>query len=261
MIYRVYPCDPTDISGILSIGYSDEANVTHFGPGQRNQYIVHYVLRGKGYFNGQEVGAGQGFLIHPDMREHYFADKETPWSFLWVIFQNTDIAKDWFSTFPADPDTHVFSCHNLSVLRYAVAWLSETGSRTSAELLELFFHIFNAQKRRTDRAENAADSYFHHAVHYIQSHLFRPLTVNEITRFLGVSQPYLYQIFVARCGMSPKRYITDGKIKEAERLLSSTALPIGEVAYALGYEDPLAFSKFFKQQTGCSPRHFRSRET
>jgi AraC-like DNA-binding protein len=46
-------------------------------------------------------------------------------------------------------------------------------------------------------------------------------------------------------------------ILEAKRLLLTSKNPVKEVAYDLGFYDLAYFSKFFKTQTGMSPRQFR----
>jgi AraC family transcriptional activator of pobA len=46
---------------------------------------------------------------------------------------------------------------------------------------------------------------------------------------------------------------------EAKRQLHYTSNPISEIAFALGFDDPAYFTRFFTRQAGCSPRAFRSR--
>ena len=59
---------------IMATGFADDTSVTRFGPSYRNLYIVHYVLSGSGVFNGNKVGAGEGFLIRPNTFEEYYPD-------------------------------------------------------------------------------------------------------------------------------------------------------------------------------------------
>lgn len=46
---------------------------------------------------------------------------------------------------------------------------------------------------------------------------------------------------------------------EAERQLRYTSMPIAQVAYHLGFEDPAYFSRFFSRRMRISPRGFRER--
>ena len=93
--------DSVQIPQIYSIGFSDDPQITRFGPSVRNQYIVHYVLSGKGRFNGTRVEKGQGFLIVPGMREEYYPDEKEPWSFLWIISEDPQM--EYFFNAHAQP--------------------------------------------------------------------------------------------------------------------------------------------------------------
>ena len=81
MRYEIFSNSNTPFK-INSIGFSGDANVTKYGPIQRNLYIVHYVIKGKGYYNGNLVKEGQGFLITPNTQENYYPDKRNPWKFV-----------------------------------------------------------------------------------------------------------------------------------------------------------------------------------
>ena len=257
MRHEIFSYDDNKIFGISSIGYSADTDVTRFGPGQRDLYIIHYVISGKGRFNGNRVSEGQGFLITPGMAEHYFSDTKDPWSFLWVIF-NDPIAENLFKRYNADPETHIFTYRNTYAIIDAVNRLSDRKSLyTSAELFEIFLHMFNNHGHIQKDTEKAADTYYHYAANYINTNLFRNITVDELTEVLGITQPYLYNIFIGKCGISPKRYIITRKLSKAKQLLSETDMSINEVAASVGYTDALNFSKLFKQNTGYSPKAFR----
>lgn len=257
MRQEIFSCDSNKLFAINSIGYSDDTGVTRFGPGQRELYIIHYVISGSGFFNGQTVSKGQGFLITPGMQEHYYPDKTNPWSFLWVIFGGVD-AEKLFKEYNADPRTHIFEYSNVSAIEKAANSLCDgKHCYTSAELFEFYLNIFNNHNHVQQTHQKAADVYYDYAVNYIYSNLFRQITVDEITRILGITQPYLYKIFLDKCGISPKRYITSRKLSKAKKLLKETDLSICEVAASVGYSDSLSFSKQFKKFTNRSPKAFR----
>lgn len=248
---------------INAIGYSDEIQITRYGPAQRDWYIIHYVLSGKGYFNGAEVKAGQGFLITPQMPEHYYPDKQEPWTFLWVISNDPKMA-DLFPRYQADPDTHIFSFEPL----HAVIELSDilirkgNGTCDSFELLEYFLSLFKYTSGRQDQKEPVtnAEIYLNAAVNYIELNLHRSITVSELTGFLGISQPYLFRIFRNRFGCSPKHYILKQKFSHAQHLLQETDLTVTQIAASVGFEDVQSFSKFFSTRAGLPPRAFRKKD-
>ena len=48
-----------------------------------------------------------------------------------------------------------------------------------------------------------------------------------------------------------------GMFKKAKVLLEKSDLNISEIAYSIGIDDPLNFSRFFKHIVGVSPRKYR----
>lgn len=47
------------------------------------------------------------------------------------------------------------------------------------------------------------------------------------------------------------------RLEQGRLLLQNTDLPVQEVAERIGYEDPLTFSKMFKNTYGKSPKKYR----
>ena len=57
MRYQIFSSGKCEILNICSIGYGESPEITHFGPGKRNLYIIHFVISGRGYYNiSQSIG-------------------------------------------------------------------------------------------------------------------------------------------------------------------------------------------------------------
>ena len=52
-------------------------------------------------------------------------------------------------------------------------------------------------------------------------------------------------------------WINEYVVLEAEMMLRYTKMSVQEIAYALNFPTQSAFGKYFKQQTGMSPREYR----
>ena len=254
--------DRCPILNINSIGYSKSPEVTRFGPGKRDLYIIHYVIEGKGCFNGSPVSAGQGFLITPDMSEEYYPDKTEPWEFLWVM--SDDPKMDMlFEYCNADEKTKIFNYNFAHTVKAAADTLiiNKNAVYNSFEMLELFFSVF--KNHLTDAysvsKKTNSDIYVEAAVNYIKSNIFNSVTVTGLSEILGISQPYLFKIFKERFGISPKQYITEYKIKHAKKLLAETDMSVTQIADSIGFGDVLCFSKFFSAKVGISPKNYRLR--
>ena len=59
MRYEIFSDGSASLLKLNSMGVSGDANVTKFGPARRDLYIIHYVTKGKGYYNGHFYEFGQ----------------------------------------------------------------------------------------------------------------------------------------------------------------------------------------------------------
>lgn len=259
MRYELYSFPDNNIFDINTIGYGDDTRVTRFGPGKRNNYIIHYVLSGQGFFNSHLVRSGQGFLITPGMSEHYYPDSENPWEFIWIIFNNSLTADRIFKEYHANPQTNIFEYNNTALLIEHKNMIKKNNNNiySSSGLYEIFLHIFNNHNVITDYKKDSETMYYNYAVQFIKANVFRKIRVNELVEMLGISQPYLYNIFMKKAAVSPKKYIDNVKLEKAKDLLLGTSMHLTEIANSIGIEDCITFSKFFKNNVGLSPTNFR----
>ncbi|RIV18708.1 AraC family transcriptional regulator [Fibrisoma montanum] len=74
---------------------------------------------------------------------------------------------------------------------------------------------------------------------------------------LGITHRRLQQATAATVGKSPKQLLEERLILEARRLLVHTHQSIKEIGFALGFEEPTNFTRFFRQKLGQTPAEFR----
>jgi AraC-like DNA-binding protein len=86
--------------------------------------------------------------------------------------------------------------------------------------------------------------------------LHRGLTLKELSQFIGYSEKYCSEWFVARMGRSFSRYVKELRLERATVMLQSRGR-LADIAERLGFQDQYAFSHFFKKATGLSPSTFR----
>ena len=82
-------------------------------------------------------------------------------------------------------------------------------------------------------------------------------TVQYLAERLHVSPSYLSDMLRTLTGQSAQQHIHDKLIAQAKEQLATTGLSVSEVAYALGFEHPQSFSRFFKTKSTLSPLAFR----
>ena len=92
---------------------------------------------------------------------------------------------------------------------------------------------------------------------YLQENYDQPVDFSSLADSLAVSAPYLSKLFHEQEGKSPSRYLTDLRMRKAQKLLMDTQLTVREIAVRVGYPDPFHFSRNFKNAMGISPVQFR----
>jgi transcriptional regulator GlxA family with amidase domain len=65
--------------------------------------------------------------------------------------------------------------------------------------------------------------------------------------------------FVAATGLAPIAYVQRLRIEDAKKRLERSDLPVDEISWRVGYEDPAFFRRLFKRTTGLAPAAYRKR--
>jgi AraC-like DNA-binding protein len=95
----------------------------------------------------------------------------------------------------------------------------------------------------------------------VEQHFSEWNQLGEYVKQLGCTEKSLTRATTAAVGMSAKAFLSRRINIEAKRLLAHTELPIGAIAEKLGFQEATHFSKFFKRESGCTPREFRLRSS
>jgi AraC-like DNA-binding protein len=83
------------------------------------------------------------------------------------------------------------------------------------------------------------------------------VSIEEIAKRLSMSRSSLQKKFKDNFGQSPIEFRTSKKIEKAKILLTTTDMPIKEIAFSLNYYDVACFYKEFNKHCGISPKKFR----
>lgn len=79
--------------------------------------------------------------------------------------------------------------------------------------------------------------------------------IDDLARYIGLSQSALERRFRRVIGVSPKKFYSLARLKRAVRL-QATGADLTTVAHASGYFDQSHFIKEFRQMTGSAPSAF-----
>jgi AraC family transcriptional regulator of arabinose operon len=244
-----------------------------YGPGKREEYLIHFISEGKGIYrvNGEtyHLGKGDFFVIYPGTEVFYEADRDEPWDYLWVGFRG--IKADTYLTYAGLDRTHlighyinadfILSCIQEMMLARSLSTYNEL-KRTSA-LLRILAALI--EEYCMEHPEQAEDDYTHRryleqSLAYVKEHLKETIKVNDIAAYVGIDRSYLTNIFKRTLSLSPQEYIMHYRMNAACMLLKNTDLKVSAIASEVGYEDSLAFSKMFRKCKGVSPSEYRTQK-
>lgn len=134
------------------------------------------------------------------------------------------------------------------------------GNRAVGALLQLFL-IYCNNTTKLDQTqiseENKGVCILRDFKHLIEDNFKNWHKVKDYAAEIHISPKHLSQTVKNITGKVAKEHIQERLILEAKRLLLHTDLSIKEIAFEIGFEEPLHFSGFFKKKTGISPSKFR----
>lgn len=248
-------------------GYSECERLHSFGPAVRPNYILHYIVNGKGIYqvgeDRYELEAGQGFLIEPEVRTFYQADAKNPWTYLWIGF-NGNRAGEYLKDIGLDSRRLTFRCSEGEKLKNMMeshlenrTYSVENDFRSESFLFSFFAVLAHNMELDAPAGQKSENIYVRRAVEYIQNNYSYGINVSDAADYVGISRSYLYTLFLKTLGVSPQEYLISYRVTRASQLLEITDLPIEGIAQSCGYEDALVFSKAFKNRMGTTPSGYR----
>ena len=94
-------------------------------------------------------------------------------------------------------------------------------------------------------------------IDFIEAHLESDIELVDVARAAGMSQWHFQRIFKALTSETLKTYIRSRRFARALEQLTSTGLPVLDIALAAGYETPESFTRAFKDCFRITPSQYR----
>ncbi|PTL76441.1 GlxA family transcriptional regulator [Vitiosangium sp. GDMCC 1.1324] len=95
--------------------------------------------------------------------------------------------------------------------------------------------------------------------HWLQAHGSERLTLPMMAAKAVLGERTFLRRFQKATGLNPTAYVQHLRVGKAREMLETTNLPLEQVAWRVGYEDPGAFRKVFLKLMGLSPGDYRRR--
>ncbi len=103
------------------------------------------------------------------------------------------------------------------------------------------------------------DPHAHHFIQLLDTHFWSQRQVLFYAKKLSISPNAFSKKIKKNIGKTPTQLIGERVILEAKKLLHLTYKPIKQIADDLGFEDEFHFSRYFKNNVGLSPLHYRQK--
>lgn len=110
--------------------------------------------------------------------------------------------------------------------------------------------------------KSTRDELFHRvttAHEYIRAFFAEPLKLADIARIACLSPNHLLRSYAQVYGKTPHQHISELRIQKAKKLLANFELNMTDIAFEIGFSNPVSFSKMFKQHIGMPPLHYRKK--
>lgn len=268
-----------DLQQTVSMGSMNPLNLSYcgmescspgwrFGPFVRKNYLIHVVTSGRGVYRvgGKkfEISKGQAFMIYPGVETCYKADRDDPWSYMWVGFSGF-AAEETVERIGFTRENLVIPMENTEVLRACMDRIIAARQLTHVNELKRMaaFYDFLAAMMEVSKTQSTEKNYsdiiyVKMAKDLIISLYHQKIKISDIADKIGINRSYLTNVFKREMKMSPQAYLIRIRMERASQLLRETDMPIGNIALSVGYSDALSFSKIFKQKYNISPSEYRA---
>ena len=254
----------------FNVGYEKCQSKHRFGPSLRDNYIVHFVISGKGRYTVNDtthhLGAGDFFLIRPNELINYEADVEDPWEYYWIGFSGNKV-KEILQTNGMGVKDYIGQVDTKEELREKFESFIQSDFFDDSQKLAnqaYFYDIFSFFKIHNEGVEmevrvSQRTKYSEAFLLYVENNYYREdLTIEEIAKSMYLHPSYFSQVIKEELGLNALKYLNLYRMNKASQLLKTTELSIEEISSAVGYENRHSFSRAFKNRFHSSPTEYKA---
>ena len=236
-------------------------------PMGRPDYQLLYVVSGKAEFiiggKAHHLTAGHMVLFRPDQPQHYRYHGGDHTQMYWVHFTGGQVEETLAASGFAPDDCIFFAGPDPAQRRVFDGMIYELQTRRAnfQSLLELYLRQLFLLSRRTAPLPTALTPALHQqmedARRYFTQQYNTPINIQEYAAEQNVSISWFLRCFKQVTGQTPMQYILSTRITNAITLMRDTDWNLTQIAAAVGYDNPLYFSRLFHKQKRMSPSAYR----
>ncbi|MBQ2876157.1 MAG: helix-turn-helix domain-containing protein [Clostridia bacterium] len=107
------------------------------------------------------------------------------------------------------------------------------------------------------RASSVELDRFRCVLDHIEASFRGRIDLADLASMMNLSPAYFANLFKKTFSLSPRQYILNRRLTEAQRLLIETDMTVCEIAAEVGFDNENYFSEFFSHKTGITATKFR----
>lgn len=264
LILRLSNLDTNTGISVVEIGYNRVPAGLHQLL-KRDVFILHYIENGKGSFMNTPFGKTDGYLVVPNELESIVADDEQPYESYWIMFRGTP-AREMLKQCKLTHNSVFSFRYNrecIELIKEALFREDYVNEYEEAYVMHsLFYKIMAFHMKDLEIKEPMSPSLVHEVAKFIEKVYYGNISISNLAKNFHISRNYLYTLFKQEYGVSPQEYLISYRIEKAKKLLKSNRdrLSIKEVSIAVGFDNPLYFSRLFRKKTGMAPSEYKKQK-
>lgn len=236
-------------------------------PKGRRDYQLLFIAEGKAhfYFDNVEtiVNKGEMVLFRPYEPQSYFYYPKDKCQVFWVHFTGGEV-DDILDKHNLPRDKNIFdagsSLDYRGIFERMIRELQLCRTSYKELLVISLNHIFILIDRHLrEGCKSETLNFIERSIRYFNENYAKNINIDEYAKSLHISTCWFNRQFKRITKTTPLQYIVSIRLLNAKMLLETRAYNITETAYAVGYDNPLYFSRLFTKHVGMSPSEYMNK--
>lgn len=241
--------------------YRDMERPIHVSrPRGRSDYQFIFIEKGKMdfEFGERKRAVGQGCLViyRPNEAQYYTSQAQDAVSYAWIHATGNALEEVLLRLNLSDSVYSIGKCPAFfEICNQMIDRCTYDDACAECQLAGLFLLLLGEISSLLFRSEKKP---YKKITDRMERDRIGEVSIADYARACKMSHAHFSRTFKEAYGVSPSLYRVHLLCEKSKIYLTDTALPIAEISFLVGFDDPLYYSRSFKKMNGISPRQYRN---